>query len=47
MHTMLDLPSQTAFMHIDLNEDGELVGLFQSGAKRRLFPVKWIGVGVD
>ena len=28
MRTMPGLPSQTAFMHIDLNGDGEIVGLF-------------------
>jgi len=28
MHAMLRLPSHTVFMHIDLDESGEIVGLF-------------------
>ena len=28
MHTMPRLPSHTVFMHIDLNESGEIAGLF-------------------
>jgi len=28
MHAMLRLPLHTVFMHIDLDESGEIVGLF-------------------